>query len=199
MVHVLNSEGQRIALRAILDSASESSFISNEAATVLSLKKEKANIPICGLGDSPLRVKKFASARVSNYKNDCNWAIKLLIVPKIADAMPADLISRGLEAPALSHCELWWKGPELTSIPVPASDEPQPADQQFFEELKVLPKMAFSSHNISFFDFIIDRSNNYYKLLRILSYVLRFFKNALKMISHAKLALSQERNYKVLN
>ncbi|KAG8173880.1 hypothetical protein JTE90_007419 [Oedothorax gibbosus] len=268
MVYVLNSEGQRIALRSILDSASESSFISNDAVTVLGLKKDKANIPICGLGDSPLRVKKFASARVSNYKNDCNWAIKLLIVPKIADAMPsfadasakadgacvyvhteinsnkgsshllcsksrvcpiktvtipklelslclllsqliqksltalkhqiksvqlfsdstialawiktspqllkpfvsnrvsqiqqltsdfewrhipselnpADLISRGLEAPALSHCELWWKGPELTSIPVPASDEPQPADQQFFEELKVLPKMAFSSH-----------------------------------------------------
>ncbi|KAG8186948.1 hypothetical protein JTE90_028244 [Oedothorax gibbosus] len=48
----------------------------------------------------------------------------------------ADLISKGLEAPALSHSELWWKGPELTSIPVPASDEPQPADQQFFEELK---------------------------------------------------------------
>ncbi|KAG8182638.1 hypothetical protein JTE90_018474 [Oedothorax gibbosus] len=88
MVYVLNSEGQRIALRAILDSASESSFISNDAVTVLGLKKDKANIPICGLGDSPLRVKKFASARVSNYKNDCNWAIKLLIVPKIADAMP---------------------------------------------------------------------------------------------------------------
>ena len=88
LVYVLNSEGKRIALRAILDSASESSFLSTDAANALGLKKEKANIPICGLGDSSLRVTKHVSANVSNYKNDCNWAVKLLIVPKIADAMP---------------------------------------------------------------------------------------------------------------
>ena len=41
LVYVSNYEGKRIALRAILDSASESSFLTADAANVLGLKKGK--------------------------------------------------------------------------------------------------------------------------------------------------------------
>ncbi|XP_054709666.1 uncharacterized protein LOC129219330 [Uloborus diversus] len=93
IVYVRNSTGIRRGLRAILDCASESSFISVRAAEALGLKRERINIPISGLNDSALNIKKKISAHLSNKGDDSHWEIDLLIVPKITDFTPSKKIN----------------------------------------------------------------------------------------------------------
>ncbi|GFQ79359.1 uncharacterized protein TNCT_580421 [Trichonephila clavata] len=75
IVYVRDSEGIRQPLRAILDCASESSFISSRSAEALGLQKEKVNIPISGLNDASIYIRKKISAQISNVRNDSQWEI----------------------------------------------------------------------------------------------------------------------------
>ncbi|CAL1262782.1 unnamed protein product [Larinioides sclopetarius] len=87
IVYVKDSFGRRKPLRAILDSASESSFISSRAADALGLPKERINIPVSGLNDSAINIKRKISSQISNEKNDSQWEIDLMIVPKISHSL----------------------------------------------------------------------------------------------------------------
>ncbi|GFX07333.1 integrase catalytic domain-containing protein [Trichonephila clavipes] len=49
IIYVRDTFGEFKALRAVLDSASESSFLSSAAAHILGLKRERVHIPICGV------------------------------------------------------------------------------------------------------------------------------------------------------
>ncbi|GFT01982.1 integrase catalytic domain-containing protein [Trichonephila clavipes] len=89
IVYVRDTYGEFKALRAVLDSASESSFLSSAAAHILGLKRERVNIPICGLNESSLNVKKKVIAVLSDENNDSFWEIDLLIVPNTANLTPS--------------------------------------------------------------------------------------------------------------
>ncbi|GBL91111.1 hypothetical protein AVEN_184476-1 [Araneus ventricosus] len=93
IIYVKDSKGIRRPLRAILDCASESSFISSNAANVLGLKKQKVNIPICGLKDASININRRISAQISNAKNDSQWDIDFLLVPKISHLSPSKKIN----------------------------------------------------------------------------------------------------------
>ncbi|KFM74595.1 hypothetical protein X975_22117, partial [Stegodyphus mimosarum] len=93
IIYIRNSAGESVPLRAILDSASESSFMTTRAADALGLKKEKINVPISGLNDTPLNIKKKVSAYLSNESNDSHWEIDLLIVPNITNFTPSKRIN----------------------------------------------------------------------------------------------------------
>ncbi|GFQ84404.1 uncharacterized protein TNCT_697471 [Trichonephila clavata] len=84
VVYVKGSEGIIQPVHAILDCASESSFISSRSAEALGLRKEKINIPISGLNDASIYIRKNISAQISNARNDSQWEIDLLLVPKIS-------------------------------------------------------------------------------------------------------------------
>ncbi|GFW18304.1 uncharacterized protein TNCV_4008431 [Trichonephila clavipes] len=89
IVYVRDTYGEFKALRAVLGSASESSFLSSAAAHILGLKIERVNIPICGLNESSLNVKKKVTTVLSDENNDSFWEIDLLIVPNIANLTPS--------------------------------------------------------------------------------------------------------------
>ncbi|GFQ68211.1 uncharacterized protein TNCT_699841 [Trichonephila clavata] len=93
IVYVRDSEGIRQPLRAILDCASESSFISSKSAEALGLQKEKVNIPISGLNDASIYIRKKIYAQISNARNDSQWEIDLLLVPKISHFSPSKRIN----------------------------------------------------------------------------------------------------------
>lgn len=105
---------------------------------------------------------------------------------------PADLISRGLLAAEMVHNELWWHGPAW--LKQPSANWPE---QVNFKAIELPPECRFEMktfnatvkrvnlqiHQRSVSDEItsvdlIDYSNNLDKVLRILSYVFRFCKNA---------------------
>lgn len=131
-----------------------------------------STIALAWINTAPHLLKTFTSNRVAQIQqltSEFQW------FHISSSSNPADSISRGLDAPALSSNVLWWNGPELASCAEPAP--PDPADQQFLEELKVAPEMALITHSVSFLDCFIDRSNNYLKLIRIIAYVYRFIHN----------------------
>ncbi|GFX78823.1 uncharacterized protein TNCV_1919561 [Trichonephila clavipes] len=95
---------------------------------------------------------------------------------------PADVLSRGLLPEELRDDSLWWHGPELlqstystTVIAVSTQRD------DFVCELRVsertLETSLLNSKNFDFFNHLMDLSNNYFKIIHIVSYIYRFIEN----------------------
>ncbi|KAF8765251.1 hypothetical protein HNY73_023233 [Argiope bruennichi] len=109
---------------------------------------------------------------------------------------PADLISRGLDPSSLHHSSLWWTGPPFLSTEDMSSSEPSPVSsiEDFQSEFKTNQRViqhelerfkCSDSNNFvylnakvnNFVHDILGLSNNYGRLIRILSYIYRFLNN----------------------
>ncbi|GFX64868.1 integrase catalytic domain-containing protein [Trichonephila clavipes] len=89
---------------------------------------------------------------------------------------PADLISRGLNASDISSKQLWWHGPDFLREELEANPidfERITSDSDYLKELKPA-NVLLTSCKFSLIDDLSKRSNNYTKLLHILSYIFRF-------------------------
>ncbi|GFW86943.1 integrase catalytic domain-containing protein [Trichonephila clavipes] len=96
---------------------------------------------------------------------------------------PADVLSRGLLPEELRDDSLWWHGPELLlqrAYSTTVIAEPTQRDD-FDCELRVsertLEPSLLSSKNFDFFKHLMDLSNNYFKIINIVSYIYRFIDN----------------------
>ncbi|GBM87286.1 hypothetical protein AVEN_22008-1, partial [Araneus ventricosus] len=116
--------------------------------------------------------------------DDCAVLVtKGTVLPK--NDNPADLISRGVDPDRLSESSLWWSGPEfLTHDSYPERDIPSTVIQNdFSNELKNSNCSdskcfsVFSDGVNNFANGLIDLSNNYCKIIRILSYIYMFINN----------------------
>ncbi|XP_018394988.1 PREDICTED: uncharacterized protein LOC108773621 [Cyphomyrmex costatus] len=65
-VDVIDANGNKKACRALLDSGSQSCFITNSFAKALKLKQFSTNIPICGLGEMYTRTHKYVKIRMQS-------------------------------------------------------------------------------------------------------------------------------------
>ncbi|GFS68763.1 integrase catalytic domain-containing protein [Trichonephila clavipes] len=93
---------------------------------------------------------------------------------------PADLISRGLNASDISSKQLWWHGPDFLREELEANPidfERITSDSDYLKELKPA-NVLLTSCKFSLIDDLSKRSNNYTKLLHILSYIFRFLHNS---------------------
>ncbi|GFR11005.1 integrase catalytic domain-containing protein [Trichonephila clavata] len=91
---------------------------------------------------------------------------------------PADLISRGATKLQLQD-ELWWTGPSLLKDKTLNSDSVvSQKDDNFFEELKN-PNIVYSFITHAgpsvFLDNCLNITNSFTKLVRIVSYIFRFY------------------------
>ncbi|GFX77374.1 transposon Ty3-I Gag-Pol polyprotein [Trichonephila clavipes] len=124
--------------------------------------------------------KTFVSNRVSQIQQlsrDFQWQH----VP--SELNPTDLISRGLNVKTLATSELWFKGPDFSKLSLPSHRTEQNSsdltDQFYINELKPVSKLTLSLNNDSkFLDQLLSISNDFFKLIRILAYIFRFFKNS---------------------
>ncbi|GFW11417.1 integrase catalytic domain-containing protein [Trichonephila clavipes] len=96
---------------------------------------------------------------------------------------PADVLSRGLLHEELRDDSLWFHGPELllqSAYSTTAISEPTQRDD-FDCELRVsertLETSLLNSKNFDFFNHLMDLSNNYFKIIHIVSYIYRFLHN----------------------
>ncbi|GFX79825.1 integrase catalytic domain-containing protein [Trichonephila clavipes] len=96
---------------------------------------------------------------------------------------PADVLSRGLLPEELRDDSLWWHGPELllhSAYSTTVISEPTQRDD-FDCELRVsertMETSLLNSKNFDFFHHLMDLSNNYFKIIHIVSYIYRFIEN----------------------
>ncbi|GFV55467.1 uncharacterized protein TNCV_3776541 [Trichonephila clavipes] len=93
---------------------------------------------------------------------------------------PADVLSRGLLSEELRDDSLWWHGPELLQSTYSTTVIAEPTQRDDFDcELRVsertLETSLLNSKNFDFFNHLMDLSNNYFKIIHIVSYIYRFF------------------------
>ncbi|GBN31811.1 hypothetical protein AVEN_235935-1 [Araneus ventricosus] len=94
---------------------------------------------------------------------------------------PAYVLSRGADARDLRDNDLWWQGPEFLLRDIPDPEEcPCPKDKAFEQELKRNVIVSCAVINDSeLLDKLLNLTNNYSKLIMILSFRCRFLKNCL--------------------
>lgn len=102
-----------------------------------------------------------------------------------SDQNPADLLSRGVNPDKLVHHELWWHGPafladsDYPSRTITISDKREEFNSElkpFCEDFKVtLPVLNVTVN--TFLHDLINLSNNYITVIRVVGYIFRFVKN----------------------
>ncbi|GFW21915.1 integrase catalytic domain-containing protein [Trichonephila clavipes] len=95
---------------------------------------------------------------------------------------PADVLSRGLLPEELRDDSLWWHGPELLQSTYSTTVIAEQTQRDDFDcELRVsertLETSLLNSKNFDFFNHLMDLSNNYFKIIHIVSYIYRFIEN----------------------
>ncbi|XP_066589337.1 uncharacterized protein [Prorops nasuta] len=98
---------------------------------------------------------------------------------------PADLNSRGINPSQLIHCTLWWEGP---SIIRETSSENSPLMFETNEEIKT--SSIYTNHVIRDLPSFLHNYSSWTKLIRVVSYVLRFIDRARRknVCQHAHLS-----------
>lgn len=96
LIQIKSEDGQTMICRALLDSASQASFITESCVQYLNLRKIKTNIPVSGLNSAGLATVKSQTyiTFTSIYNKDSAYTVKALIVPKITCKLPSAPISQ---------------------------------------------------------------------------------------------------------
>ncbi|GFS77881.1 integrase catalytic domain-containing protein [Trichonephila clavipes] len=135
------------------------------------------NIVLSWIQRSPEQLKTFIGNRIKiiqRLTQNCQWNHVSF------NENPADLISGGLNASDISSKQLWWHDldflrEELEANPI--DFERITSDSDYLKELKPA-NVLLTSCKFSLIDNLSKRSNNYTKLLHILSYIFRFLHNS---------------------
>ncbi|GFU75626.1 integrase catalytic domain-containing protein [Trichonephila clavipes] len=136
-----------------------------------------SNIVLAWIQRSPEQLKTFIGNRIKiiqRLTQNCQWN------HVSSNENPADLISRGLNASDISSKQLWWHGPDFLREELEANPidfERITSDSDYLKELKPA-NVLLTSCKFSLIDDLSKRSNNYTKLLHILSYIFRFLHNS---------------------
>ncbi|XP_053685837.1 uncharacterized protein LOC128735375 [Sabethes cyaneus] len=93
VVLVEDDEGNQIPARALLDSGSESNFISEHLSQRLKVDRQKVHISVLGIGQASAKVKQRVQAtirsRVSRFSRELNF----LVLPKVTVHLPTTSIN----------------------------------------------------------------------------------------------------------
>lgn len=93
---------------------------------------------------------------------------------------PADLCSRGLMPIDIQSCQLWWEGPSFLTN----QEESWPNQAKFVIDESLLELIPQPNHHaVTKEDTFIVRFSNFKKLLRVTSYIMRFFHSITKIPS----------------
>ncbi|GFV99611.1 integrase catalytic domain-containing protein [Trichonephila clavipes] len=93
---------------------------------------------------------------------------------------PADFVSRGMDSLKLKTCELWWNGPKfLMSNQYPQRQIPVAVikDPGELKNCSDLSNFFLDSATNSFVNNLLNLSNDYFKINRVLSFICRFVYN----------------------
>ncbi|GFU56343.1 integrase catalytic domain-containing protein [Trichonephila clavipes] len=98
---------------------------------------------------------------------------------------PADFVSRGMDSLKLKTCELWWNGPKfLMSNQYPQRQIPVAVikDPGELKNCSDFSNFFLDSATNSFVNNLLNLSNDYFKIIRVLSFICRFVYNCKERI-----------------
>jgi hypothetical protein len=95
IVNLQDKNGNFVPCRALLDSGSESCFMTERGLQLLQLNRNKVHIRVLGVSQSPITVKCAVEANVKSRYNDYETKLTFLVVPGIATNIP----NRSVEMP----------------------------------------------------------------------------------------------------
>lgn len=143
-----------------------------------------STVVLCWLKSPPSAWTTFVANRVSKIQLatvNCSWN-------HIAGVQnPADLISRGTTANDIVASKLWWNGPDwlaqkMTEWPTAQLNSSQ--SMEALQEAKRTQTVAVTAtEELSFIDEYILKYSNYYRMLRVTAYCLRFVRKCHRKFS----------------
>ncbi|GBN67319.1 hypothetical protein AVEN_205701-1 [Araneus ventricosus] len=137
-----------------------------------------STIALAWINTPPNQLQTFIGNRVSKIQDlteSCKWR-------HISSHLnTADIISRGTNSLELAKLTLWWRGPQMSqddSLEIPVQNIDVSSDKLYLSELKNLTNCSLiSTVDSSFLDNLLNVSNNFCKLIRIVAFIFRFFNN----------------------
>ncbi|GFW23313.1 integrase catalytic domain-containing protein [Trichonephila clavipes] len=111
-----------------------------------------------------------------------------------------DVLSRGLLPEELRDESLWWHGPELllqsaySTTVIAESSQREMTDCELRVSERTLETSLLSSKNFDFFNHLMYLSNNYFKIIHIVSYIYGFIDNCrAKVKKRGPLTMSEDK------
>uniref|UniRef100_A0A2S2QB76 Uncharacterized protein n=1 Tax=Sipha flava TaxID=143950 RepID=A0A2S2QB76_9HEMI len=88
VVLAVNVDGNTLPCRVLLDSGSQTNFITEELVQTLHLKKNKIEHVISGIGETSQRATSSVWAKIKSRINDYTLNLQMVVVPKITGHLP---------------------------------------------------------------------------------------------------------------
>lgn len=92
LVKVQDNMGQYQFARVLLDSGSQSNFISESLCQRLSLNRKKVNMPVSGIGQAVVNVRYTVSVNISSRFGSHHYDLNCLVLPKLTVNLPTRTI-----------------------------------------------------------------------------------------------------------
>lgn len=89
VVLAYGSGGVSYPCRVLLDSASQTHFVTEQFAKLLALERQPASFLVCGLNGSDTRIRSKIEVRIKSRVNEFSLALETLIAPKITGELPS--------------------------------------------------------------------------------------------------------------
>ncbi|XP_077260839.1 uncharacterized protein LOC143896721 [Temnothorax americanus] len=94
LVNVPNTKGETKSIRALLDSGSQSCFITEDCCTELGVKRQSTNMPICGLGGQAVSTRSLVKIIIQSRTTGYRKQLDCLVVDTITQRLPINEISK---------------------------------------------------------------------------------------------------------
>jgi len=88
VVKIKNYAGDLQNIRVLLDSGSESNFITKRACNILGIQTNKIQLPVAGIGNKVTHISEQIETTIYSTCNDYNVKLTFLVIPSITDNLP---------------------------------------------------------------------------------------------------------------
>lgn len=92
-------DGNKHVLRALLDSGSQSSFISEKAQKIINCKTMEVNRSVSGINNTTLQINKHCDLIINSMHSNFSIPVKFYVVPTITDKLPNMKVTTQLNIP----------------------------------------------------------------------------------------------------
>ncbi|XP_076299591.1 uncharacterized protein LOC143218344 [Lasioglossum baleicum] len=94
VVNLVDRQGRSLPCRVLLDSGSQSHFLTERIAGQLGLPRDRINLPVIGINKSTTSIRYAVKTHLQSRINKFNVAANFLIIPHITNSLPTHTIAR---------------------------------------------------------------------------------------------------------